>query len=82
MDIQEKIQFSMANFFKQIETGKPEEKKSETPQEVKNAQNDDFNVFLFQNVYDVILKKFQEQNRKYILKLNEIEVKFQKVISE
>mgnify|MGYP007055440208 CR=1 FL=1 len=72
----------MANFFKQIETGKPEEKKSETPQEVKNAQNDDFNVFLFQNVYDVILKKFQEQNRKYILKLNEIEVKFQKVISE
>ena len=37
---------------------------------------------MFQNVYDVILKKFQEQNRKYILKLNEIEVKFQKIISE
>ena len=65
----------MANFFKQVETGKPEEKKTET-QEVKNAQNDDFNVFLFQNVYDVILKKFQEQNRKYILKLNDIEVTF------
>jgi hypothetical protein len=58
MDIQEKIQLQMANFFKQVETGKPEEKKTDTQQEVKNAQNDDFNVFLFQNVYDVILKKF------------------------
>lgn len=47
----------------------------------KPFQNDDFNVFLFQNVYDVILKKYQDQQRKNIIKLNNIESQFQDLLS-